>query len=75
MAHFEPPHQDLHCLQIRLLSSPVVKELICTLSGEATSPYSVLAALIKLEQTVLGIKLNVVVTLVSHSLFVTKFVD
>ena len=28
MAHYEPPHQDLHCLQIQLFSSQVVKELI-----------------------------------------------
>ena len=27
MAHHEPPHQDLHCLQIQLFSSLVVKEL------------------------------------------------
>ena len=27
MAHNEPPHQDLHCLQIQLFSSLVVKEL------------------------------------------------
>ena len=26
-AHYEPPHQDLRCLQIQLYSSPVVKEL------------------------------------------------
>ena len=27
MAHYEPPHQDLGCLQIQLFSSLVVKEL------------------------------------------------
>ena len=27
VAHYEPPHQDLHCLQIQLFSSLVVKEL------------------------------------------------
>ena len=27
MAHNEPPHQDLRCLQIQLFSSLVVKEL------------------------------------------------
>ena len=27
VAHDEPPHQDLHCLQIQLFSSVVVKEL------------------------------------------------
>ena len=27
MAHYEPPHQDLCCLQIQLFSSLVVKEL------------------------------------------------
>ena len=27
MAHHEPPHQDLRCLQIQLFSSLVVKEL------------------------------------------------
>ena len=27
MAHYEPPHQDLCCLQIQLLSSMVIKEL------------------------------------------------
>ena len=27
VAHYEPPHQDLRCLQIQLLSSLVVKEL------------------------------------------------
>ena len=29
MAHNEPPHQDLCCLQIQLLLSLVVKELRC----------------------------------------------
>ena len=28
VAHYEPPHQDLRCLQIQLFSSLVVKELI-----------------------------------------------
>ena len=28
VAHNEPPHQDLRCLQIQLFSSLVVKELI-----------------------------------------------
>ena len=27
VAHNEPPHQDLRCLQIQLFSSPVLKEL------------------------------------------------
>ena len=27
VAHYEPPHQDLHCLQIQLFSSVVLKEL------------------------------------------------
>ena len=27
VAHYEPPHQDLHCLQIQLFSSLVLKEL------------------------------------------------
>ena len=27
VAHYEPPHQDLRCLQSQLFSSPVVKEL------------------------------------------------
>ena len=27
MAHYEPPHQDLRCLQVLLFSSLVVKEL------------------------------------------------
>ena len=27
VAHYEPPHQDLRCLQIQLFSSLVVKEL------------------------------------------------
>ena len=27
MADYEPPHQDLHCLQIQLFSSVVLKEL------------------------------------------------
>ena len=27
MAHYEPPHQDLRCLQIQLFSSLVPKEL------------------------------------------------
>ena len=30
VAHDEPPHQDLHCLQIQLFSSLVVKEVIAT---------------------------------------------
>ena len=25
VAHYEPPHQDLHCLQIQLFSSLVLK--------------------------------------------------
>ena len=29
MAHYEPPHQDLRCLQIQLFSSLVLKELKC----------------------------------------------
>ena len=28
VAHHEPPHQDLHCLQIQLFSSLVLKMLI-----------------------------------------------
>ena len=28
VAHYEPPHQDLRCLQTQLLSSLVLKELI-----------------------------------------------
>ena len=28
VAPYEPPHQDLHCLQIQLLSFLVVKELV-----------------------------------------------
>ena len=31
VAHYEPPHQDLHCLQIQLFSSLVLKELIVQL--------------------------------------------
>ena len=27
VAHYEPPHQDLHCLQIQLFASLVLKEL------------------------------------------------
>ena len=27
MAHYEPPHQDLRCLQVQLYVSMVVKEL------------------------------------------------
>ena len=27
VAHYEPPHQDLQCLQIQLFSSLVLKEL------------------------------------------------
>ena len=30
VAHYEPPHQDLHCLQLQLFSSLVGKELITT---------------------------------------------
>ena len=30
VAHYEPPHEDLRCLQIQLFSSVVLKELnIC----------------------------------------------
>ena len=29
VAHYEPPHQDLRCLQSQLFSSLVVKELMC----------------------------------------------
>ena len=31
VAHHEPPHQDLHCLQIQLFSSLVLKELMFSL--------------------------------------------
>ena len=39
VAHHEPPHQDLHCLQIQLFSSLVLKELrisdtVCLCSTE-----------------------------------------
>ena len=27
VAHYEPPHQDLHCLQIQLILSLVLKEV------------------------------------------------
>ena len=27
VAHYEPPHQDLRCLQIQLFSSLILKEL------------------------------------------------
>ena len=37
MAHYEPPHQDLCCLQIQLFSSLVVKEL--TISHFSDNPY------------------------------------
>ena len=30
VAHYEPPHQDLCCLQIQLFSSLVLKELNAT---------------------------------------------
>ena len=30
MAHYEPPHQDLHCLQIQVFSSLVVKDYKAT---------------------------------------------
>ena len=36
MARYEPPHQDLRCLQIQLFSSLVVKELINTLAMSLT---------------------------------------
>ena len=35
MAHYEPPHQDLRCLQSQLFSSLVVKELIKELKTSA----------------------------------------
>ena len=31
--HFEPPHQDLRCLQIQLFSSLVLKELRMAVGG------------------------------------------
>ena len=37
VAHYEPPHQDLRCLQIQLFSSLVVKEL--NISGMAVAVY------------------------------------
>ena len=33
MAHDEPPHQDLRCLQIQLFLSLVVKELIILINA------------------------------------------
>ena len=30
VAQYEPPHQDLHCLQIQLFLSLVFKELNCS---------------------------------------------
>ena len=35
VAHYEPPHQDLHCFQIQLFSFLVLKELTPCLSMEA----------------------------------------
>ena len=37
MAHYEPPHQDLRCLQIQLFSSLVVKELSLLVSNAIQS--------------------------------------
>ena len=37
VAHYEPPHQDLQCLQIQLFSSLVLKQLICLLLFGLTS--------------------------------------
>ena len=39
MAHYEPPHQDLHCLQILLFASLVLKELNNILFIENTYMY------------------------------------
>ena len=39
VAHYEPPNQDLGCLQIQLFSSLVVKELMEKLIGEGTLPF------------------------------------
>ena len=33
VAHFEQTHQDLHCLQIQLVSLLVLKELSLTAAG------------------------------------------
>ena len=37
MAHYEPPHQDLRCLQIQLFLSLVVKELNCSVKDSLYS--------------------------------------
>ena len=48
MAHYEPPHQDLRFLEIRLFSSLVVKELINLLDDVAHLD-SILFALLSLN--------------------------
>ena len=42
MAHYEPPHQELHCLQIQLLSSlvHVIKELKDNVSDQCANTQS-----------------------------------
>ena len=42
MAHYEPPHQELHCLQIQLLSSlvHVLKELKENISDQCANGQS-----------------------------------
>ena len=37
VAHHEPPHQDLRCLQIQLFSSLVVKELKLNLCSDLSN--------------------------------------
>ena len=39
VAHYEPPHQDLHCLQIQLFSSLVLKELILLMKREEIAEF------------------------------------
>ena len=46
MAHYEPPHQDLRCLEIRLFSSLVVKELKTYLQQTVKIENTILVTLI-----------------------------
>ena len=49
MAHYEPPHQDLRCLQIKLFSSLVVKELSMGLISEYQKSTKLLDCFIKYQ--------------------------
>ena len=64
MAHHEPPHQDLHCLQILLFASFVLKELtdlvvLTRVHGKRSQQQTIRNAIIYAGQIVVNVSLSV----------------